>query len=206
VQYPVLLSPMYCDIYCDTHALMTRSSLCLAFRFIGPRQLQRFSSSKSELPDYDYSAARKWFKSSNTLETLHNVGEVTYSRSSGPGGQNVNKVNSKAQLRIPVDRLLPLIPEVLHKGILSSSYYARNSSSLVIQADDSRKQQSNKESCYRKLNQLVVDVYQHAVPGETTEEQKEKVRRLQKAEDEARLKWKKHHSSKKQSRSNSSND
>lgn len=116
------------------------------------------------------------------------------------------RVNSKAQLRIPVDRLLPLIPEVLHKGVLSSSYYARNSSSLVIQADESRKQQANKESCYRKLNDLIMEVYHHTVPGETSEEQKEKVRKLQKAENEARLNWKKHHSSKKQSRSNSSND
>ncbi|KIX06820.1 uncharacterized protein Z518_04796 [Rhinocladiella mackenziei CBS 650.93] len=161
----------------------------------------KFYSSKVELPEYDYAAARDWFKNFDALKALHDIGEVTYSRSSGPGGQNVNKVNSKAQLRVPVDRLLPLIPTVLHKGILSSRYYAENSSSLVIQADDSRKQQANKDTCFRKLNELIVDVYKHAVPGETSEEQKEKVRRLQKAENEARLKSKKIHSSKKQRRS-----
>jgi peptidyl-tRNA hydrolase ICT1 len=46
-----------------------------------------------------------------------------------------------------------------------------------------------------------VDVYKHNVPGETTREQKEKVQKLQKAENEARLKRKHLHSSKKQSRS-----
>lgn len=112
-----------------------------------------------------------------------------------------NRVNSKAQLRIPIDGLLKRIPTALHKGILSSRYYAENSSSLVIQADESRKQQANKDTCYRKLNELIMDVYKHTVPGETTEDQKERVRKLQKAANEARLKGKHIHSSKKQSRS-----
>jgi len=168
----------------------------------------KFSSTKPEheLAEFDYTAAREWFKNFSPLQSLHHVGEVIYSRSSGPGGQNVNKVNSKAQLRVPIDRLFPLVPAVLHKGILSSRYYAENSSSLVIQADDSRKQQANKDTCFRKLNELIVDVYKHAVPGETTDEQKEKVQRLQKAEKEARLKSKKLHSMKKQSRSNSARE
>ncbi|KAJ9638082.1 hypothetical protein H2204_004393 [Knufia peltigerae] len=117
-----------------------------------------------------------------------------------------SRVNSKAQLRVPVDGLLALLPSVLHKGILSSRYYAEKSSSLVIQADDSRKQQANRDTCYRKLNELIVDVYKHNVPGETTEDQKEKVQKLQKAENEARLKRKHLQSSKKQSRSKGSLD
>lgn len=112
-------------------------------------------------------------------------------------------MNSKAQLRVPLDQLFPLIPTVLHKGILSSRYCAEKSSSLLIQADDSRKQHANKESCFRKLNELIAEVYSHSVPGETSEEQKDKVLRLQKAEKEARLKAKKLHSSKKQSRGKS---
>lgn len=164
-----------------------------------PRVPWKFYSSGPELPDY--AVAREWFGKPNSLQSLHDVGDLSYSRSSGPGGQNVNKVNSKAQLRVPVDRLFPLIPSVLHKGILSSRYYAHNSSSLVIQADDSRKQQANKDTCYRKLNELIIDVYKHAVPGVTPQEQKDKVEKLQKAENEARLKRKKIHSSKKQHRS-----
>ncbi|KAK5387997.1 hypothetical protein LTR20_005008 [Exophiala xenobiotica] len=183
---------------------------CRAARHLTPwllcrRQLSqgapRYYAAKVELPEYDYNAAREWFKNYKATESLHGLGEVTYSRSSGPGGQNVNKVNSKAQLRVPVDRLFEMLPAVLHKGLLASRYYAQNSSSLVVQADDSRKQQANKEACYRKLNELIVDVYKHNVPGETTKEQKEKVQKLQKAENEARLKRKHLHSSKKQSRS-----
>ncbi|KIW74754.1 hypothetical protein Z517_11524 [Fonsecaea pedrosoi CBS 271.37] len=161
----------------------------------------RSYSAKSGILESDYTAAREWYSKPNTLQSLRDIGEVTYARSSGPGGQNVNKVNSKAQLRVPIDHLLPLIPVVLHRGILSSRYYAEKSSSLVIQADESRKAQVNKDACFRKLNELILDVYNAAVPGETTEAQNEKVKRFQKAENEARLKRKKIQSSKKQSRS-----
>ncbi|EHY55618.1 hypothetical protein HRR83_007832 [Exophiala dermatitidis] len=167
--------------------------------------LQSFSS-KAESHESEYAAAREWLKKFNAVDSLRDIGEVSYSRSSGPGGQNVNKVNSKAQLRVPVARLLPLIPPILHQGILASRYYAESSSSLVVQADESRKQQANKETCFRKLAQLIMDEYKRAVPGETTDVQKKKVEGLQKAENEARLKKKKLHSSKKQSRSKSNMD
>ncbi|EXJ67027.1 uncharacterized protein A1O5_09673, partial [Cladophialophora psammophila CBS 110553] len=163
--------------------------------------LWRFYSAKSASSELDFAAAREWYRSLNTQQPLRHVGEVTYARSSGPGGQNVNKVNSKAQLRVPVDRLFPVIPVVLHRGILSSRYYAEKSSSLVIQADESRKAQANKDTCFRRLNELIVDVYKNTVPGETTNEQKERVKILQKTENEARLKRKKFQSSKKQLRS-----
>ncbi|OCT44034.1 peptidyl-tRNA hydrolase domain protein [Cladophialophora carrionii] len=173
----------------------SRRSLCATVA------LWRSFASQNKHPELDYAAARAWYKSFNPLESLRDVGEVTFARSSGPGGQNVNKVNSKAQLRVPIGQLLPLLPAALHKPILTSRYYAENTSSLLIQADESRKAQANKDACYRKLNELIVDVFKHTVPGETTDEQKEKVKRLQKAENESRLRWKKLHSSKKQSRS-----
>lgn len=107
---------------------------------------------------------------------------------------------------MPLEQLLPLLPAALHKGILSSRYHAEKTSSLVIQADDSRKAQANKDLCFRKLTELVVDVYKKTIPGETTDAQKEKVKKLQKAENEARLKTKKILSNKKQSRSKGNDD
>ncbi|KAK5049342.1 hypothetical protein LTR84_004271 [Exophiala bonariae] len=160
----------------------------------------RRSSTTTDQPELDYEATRDWYKNKYSPDTLSKIGEVSYSRASGPGGQNVNKTNSKAQLRVPLDKLFPLIPAVLHKGILSSRYCAEKSSSLLIQADESRKQQANRDTCFRKLNDLIAEVYSHSVPGETSEEQQKKVIRLQKAEKEARLKAKKLHSSKKQTR------
>merc|ERR1712070_1005796 len=66
--------------------------------------------------------------------------DIGFSRSSGPGGQNVNKVASKATVRIPTSSILPLLPPLLRPHILASRYHAAKSSELVIQADDSREQ------------------------------------------------------------------
>lgn len=110
------------------------------------------------------------------------------------------RVNSKAQLRVSLGQLLPMVPDVLHEGIRKSTYYAGKTDSLLIQSDDSRKQFANRETCYRKLQTLIEDVYQKTVPGETSAEQKERVQELKKADNEARLQMKKHHSSKKAAR------
>ncbi|RMZ90264.1 hypothetical protein DV736_g2531, partial [Chaetothyriales sp. CBS 134916] len=148
----------------------------------------------------EYARARQWYQ---TLldRPLPRIGEVGYVRSSGPGGQNVNKVNSKAQLRIPISQLCALVPPVLHRGLRQSRYYAASSDSLLIQADDSRKQAANKEACYHRLTELLTEVYQASVPGETSQEQKERVKELKTQYNESRLQGKKMRSSKKAARS-----
>jgi peptidyl-tRNA hydrolase ICT1 len=123
-----------------------------------------------------------------------------------PTNANASRVNSKAQLRVPLDRLLPLVPAVMHGAIRTSQYYADKTNTLLIQADDSRKQGTNKDACYRKLHDLLLDTGNRIIPGETSEEQKEKVKTLKKHENESRLKMKKLHSNKKASRSNRSGD
>ncbi|KAK5081361.1 hypothetical protein LTR05_008156 [Lithohypha guttulata] len=142
----------------------------------------------------------------NGKPMFNEIGEVSYARASGPGGQNVNKVNSKAQLRVSLDQLLPLLPSVLHDGIRKSPHYAARTNSLLIQSDESRKQLANKETCYSKLQSLVEEVYQKSVPGETSAEQHEHVKKLQKADNENRLKMKKIHSSKKAARKGGGDD
>ena len=48
----------------------------------------RTYASQTGNQEFDYAAAREWYKS---FHPLCDIGEVTYARSSGPGGQNVNK-------------------------------------------------------------------------------------------------------------------
>ncbi|KAF2144551.1 uncharacterized protein K452DRAFT_266480 [Aplosporella prunicola CBS 121167] len=156
--------------------------------------------------DEDVAAARKWL-TGLTPETIpRSICDISFSRSSGPGGQNVNKVSSKATLRLPMDSLLPLLPNLFHQEMRASRYYASNSNSLVIQADDSRKQNDNVHSCFVKLHQLIAEAGRRLVPGETSDEQKERVRNLEKANNEARLKAKKSHSQKKSSRKGGGQD
>jgi peptidyl-tRNA hydrolase ICT1 len=49
---------------------------------------------------------------------------------------------------------------------------------LVIQADDSRKQSDNVQSCFVKLHELVVQAGREVVPGETSAEQMKHVEKL----------------------------
>ncbi|RMZ84367.1 hypothetical protein DV738_g589, partial [Chaetothyriales sp. CBS 135597] len=111
------------------------------------------------------------------------------------------RVNSKAQLRVPLSQLCALVPLVLHRGLRQCRYYAASSDSLLIQADDSRKQAANKDACYRRLTELLTDIYRTTVPGETSEAQKERVKGLKTQYNESRLQGKKIKSSKKAARS-----
>ncbi|MCB0324477.1 MAG: aminoacyl-tRNA hydrolase [Bdellovibrionales bacterium] len=81
--------------------------------------------------------------------------EFTYSRSSGPGGQNVNKVNTKAQLRWNVAATSAL-PDLVRARFLSK-YATRISKDgvLLIQSSKFRDQKSNHAACVEKLTALV---------------------------------------------------
>lgn len=163
----------------------------------------RLSSTTSRLAvsEAEWQDARGWLERIGETTIPRSVGDVSYSRSSGPGGQNVNKVNSKAQLRVPLQRLLPLVPPMLHSPIRTSRYFADKTDTLLIQADDSRKQGANKDACFRKLYQMLTDIGREYIPGQTSAEQKERVKVLQTNQNENRLKTKKQLSSRKKARS-----
>ncbi|CAG5147978.1 uncharacterized protein ALTATR162_LOCUS2127 [Alternaria atra] len=146
-------------------------------------------------------AARAWLAKLHA-ETipLKSIGELSFSRSSGPGGQNVNKVNSKATLKVPLHALLHHVPAALHSEIRRSRYVAARSNTIIVQADDSRKQSDNAQSCYKRLYEAIAQAGQDAVPAETPAAQVLRVRDLQKSDNERRIKSKKQQSAKKTSR------
>ncbi|MCJ1224108.1 hypothetical protein MMC12_000751 [Toensbergia leucococca] len=126
----------------------------------------------------DQSEARRWLATFNQSTIPRSLCQITFSRSSGPGGQNVNKVNSKATVRVEMKDLLPLIPGILHQELIASRYYAERGHALVIQADGSRKQGDNVQECFKKLQDLVISAGKSTVTGETSLEQVKKVKRL----------------------------
>ncbi|KAL9640383.1 MAG: hypothetical protein Q9164_000326 [Protoblastenia rupestris] len=144
---------------------------CGKFSFAPPK----FGEGASE---EEHKEARTWLSRFNVKDIPKTICEVTYSRASGPGGQNVNKVNSKATLRVQTEDFLPLLPKILHSEILSSRYYAENSESLVVQDDTSRSQRYNTGTCFKKLHALVVEAGRSTIRNETSPAQIERVKAL----------------------------
>jgi ribosome-associated protein len=79
----------------------------------------------------------------------------SYARSSGPGGQNVNKVNSKAVMRWQpkVDFLPPAVWARFRK--LANRYFTEEGE-VVITSDEYRDQFRNIERCQDKLRVLIM--------------------------------------------------
>ncbi|MFD2201270.1 alternative ribosome rescue aminoacyl-tRNA hydrolase ArfB [Shivajiella indica] len=118
--------------------------------------------------------------------------EFQASRSSGPGGQNVNKVNTKVTLRFNVPNSIFL--EAEEKSILMEKLGNKLDSegNLIIQSQEKRSQIQNKEITIRKFYDLLLKAFQ-----------KKKIRKVTKpgkAAIEERLKEKKRISEKKKYR------
>lgn len=78
----------------------------------------------------------------------------TFARSSGPGGQNVNKVNSKATLRwTPAENFLS--PGAWRRFQRLAQRFFTVDGTVVIQSQEHRDQAQNIEACERKLRIMI---------------------------------------------------
>lgn len=88
------------------------------------------------------------------------------------------RTNSKATLKVDLDRLDRFLPDLLHNPVRDSRYCARKSHALVISSDDSRSQADNRRSCQVKLYNEIVELAKKQVPGQTSTAQKQRVQNL----------------------------
>ncbi len=81
--------------------------------------------------------------------------EVDYARSGGPGGQNVNKVNSKAVARIRLDSVEGLSEREREQARARLASRLTQEGELVVAADDERDQPRNRALALARLAILV---------------------------------------------------
>lgn len=201
------------------------------------------TSSNSKYTSTDIQQARDWLsnlsKSSLPPESQFSI---SYARSSGPGGQNVNKVSTKATLKLDPKHWninAEWMPLIVRHSIFSSSPifptsnqpdlaslnsnkladnsgggssersyykfpYTTATGHLLIQSDRTRSRTNNLEDCYIKLvSAIQKSVY---IPKELSQEIQDKWQGIKKATNERRLKTKKFHKDKKDSRRKSFDD
>jgi ribosome-associated protein len=92
------------------------------------------------------------------IQIPHEEFSFTFVRSSGPGGQNVNKVNSKAVLRWAVGRSASLPPEVRQRFITRWGKRLTGEGELVLSSQKFRDQGRNMADCLEKLRSMIVAV------------------------------------------------
>jgi len=78
-----------------------------------------------------------------------------FTASSGPGGQNVNHVNTKAELRFkPIEA--HWIPDEMRERFIAMNQHRMNKEGfLIITSQRERKQEQNVEDCVAKLKQYL---------------------------------------------------
>lgn len=106
------------------------------------------------------------------IDALLTEATFTASRSSGPGGQNVNKVNSRITLRFDVDASQVLTPEQklkLHQKLRSK---ISADGALIITAQEGRSQFDNREGAARKFGTLIEKAFETQKPRKKTKPSK----------------------------------
>eukprot|EP00904_Undaria_pinnatifida_P007034 jgi/Undpi1/3460/HiC_scaffold_16.g06832.m1 len=88
--------------------------------------------------------------------------EVSFSRSSGAGGQNVNKLSTKVEMRFVVSEADWLPHDVRLRLARQQSGRMNNRGELVVTAQEFRTQRQNRSQALHKLKEMVEEAWEPA--------------------------------------------
>jgi ribosome-associated protein len=79
-----------------------------------------------------------------------------FARCGGPGGQNVNKLNTKAELWVAVDALIGLRPSAIHRLKHSAGRRLTAAGEIHLVSESERGQEGNRAQVMRRLREMIV--------------------------------------------------
>jgi len=93
---------------------------------------------------------------------------VQYARSSGPGGQNVNKVSSKAELWAGVSQIVGLTDRAASRLRALAGQRLTKLDEIHIASDEHRTQSMNRQEVFDRLRELIVEAMREPKPRKKT--------------------------------------
>ncbi len=135
---------------------------------------------------------------SSTVSINEDEIQIDFIRASGPGGQNVNKVSSAAQLRFNIRSSTSLAPDVKERLERIAGSRVTEDGILIIEAKRYRTQEQNRFDALQRLTALVRKALEKPKPRHKT--------RPTLASKQKRLQAKRQHSEKKRLRGRLSPD
>src|SRR5207302_1430025 len=92
----------------------------------------------------------------------------SFARSGGPGGQNVNKVASKAVLRWNIAESTSLAEDVKIRLALQQKRFFTQAGEMIIVSQKYRDQERNRQDCLEKLRVLILQALVAPTPRKKT--------------------------------------
>ena len=93
------------------------------------------------------------------IADIVNEFKFTTSQSGGPGGQHVNRVNTKVTLRWSVISSIAIVDDQRQIILKRLAKIINNEGEVVIMAQANRSQRQNREEVVRKLELLLTDAF-----------------------------------------------
>ena len=122
-------------------------------------------------------------------ESIQSNSQMTFARSGGNGGQNVNKVNTKVHLVVPVTAIGGITEVERNRIRLKLASILNKDDCLFLDVDDERYQERNREIALARLENRIVQalvIPKRRRPTKPTRASKERKLKLKKIRSEVK--------------------